>query len=184
MNEAALKLAPEALRVSVVAADPARRARLLELVRNLHHEVGAPGDADVVLTDDSKSNELQLSGTAGGLNQHAGARLPRDAGPEQIDAALRAVAVGLSVRVADDARDGFAALPETDERLLLTPRETEVLNAVASGLTNKEIARRLEISQHTVKFHLESLMHKLGVSSRAEAVSKSMRLHLLEPYRL
>jgi DNA-binding NarL/FixJ family response regulator len=88
------------------------------------------------------------------------------------------------VTVAEDAERSFEALPETEPRALLTPREIEVLNAVASGLTNKEIARALSISQHTVKFHLESLMRKLEVSSRAEAVSKSMRLRLLEPYRL
>ena len=97
--------------------------------------------------------------------------------------------MGLSVTVAEalgaEARGrGFAALTERDEPALLTPRETEVLQDVADGLTNKEIAAHLTISQHTVKFHLESLMRKLGVSSRAEAVSKSMRLKLLEPYRL
>ena len=67
---------------------------------------------------------------------------------------------------------------------LLTPRELEVLRDVADGLTNKEIAGHLGISLHTVKFHVESLMRKLVVSSRAEAVSKSMRLKLLAPYRL
>src|SRR5215471_9779975 len=120
MTEAALKLAPEGIRVAVIATDPARRARLVELVRKLHHELGTPDDADIVLTDDPRQNALQLSGMAGGANERATAKLPREASVEQIDAALRAVAVGLSVRVADDARDGFAAFPETDERLLLT----------------------------------------------------------------
>ena len=55
---------------------------------------------------------------------------------------------------------------------------------MSDGLTNKEIARVLNISRHTVKFHLESLMRKLAVSNRAEAVSKSLRMHLLEPHRL
>src|SRR5215471_2509894 len=117
MNEAALKLAPEGIRVAIVATDPVRRARLVELVRNLHHEVGMPDDADIVLTDDLRQNALQLSNAA---NERATAKLPREASAEQVDAALRTVAVGLSVRVADDARDGFAAFPETDERLLLT----------------------------------------------------------------
>ena len=51
---------------------------------------------------------------------------------------------------------------------LLTPRETEVLAAISEGFSNKEIARRLEISLHTVKFHIESLLRKLGARSRAE----------------
>jgi DNA-binding NarL/FixJ family response regulator len=59
----------------------------------------------------------------------------------------------------------------------LTPRETEVLVAVSDGLSNKEIARRLEISLHTVKFHIESLLRKLGARSRAEAVAKGLARH-------
>jgi DNA-binding NarL/FixJ family response regulator len=181
MNETALKLSSRELKVAIVAADPSSRERLAELVRGFDHVIGTTADADVILADDAKLKALRISGAR---HETAGAKLPREAGAEQIDAALRAVAVGLSVLAAEDLHDGFAALAETEERLLLTPREIEVLNAVASGLTNKEIARRLEISQHTVKFHLESVMRKLGVSSRAEAVSKSMRLRMLEPYRL
>jgi len=90
----------------------------------------------------------------------------------------------LSVSVAETPRRRFEALREPDGRALLTPRELEVLRDVADGLTNKEIAGHLGISLHTVKFHVESLMRKLVVSSRAEAVSKSMRLKVLQPYRL
>jgi DNA-directed RNA polymerase specialized sigma24 family protein len=81
--------------------------------------------------------------------------LPKDASPEQIDAALRAVAAGLRVSPAEEQGPAFAAL---DDHVgpLLTPRELEVLSAVADGLTNKEIARLLGISLHTVKFHPRS----------------------------
>jgi len=56
---------------------------------------------------------------------------------------------------------------------LLTPRELEVLAALAEGMTNKAIARRLDISLHTVKFHVESLFRKLGARTRTEAVAKA-----------
>lgn len=66
---------------------------------------------------------------------------------------------------------GFAAAREADE--LLTPREVEVLGAIGEGLTNKAIARRLGISLHTVKFHIESLFRKLGARTRTEALAKA-----------
>jgi DNA-binding NarL/FixJ family response regulator len=66
---------------------------------------------------------------------------------------------------------GFAAAREPDE--LLTPREVEVLSAIGEGLTNKAIARRLGISLHTVKFHVESLFRKLGARTRTEALAKA-----------
>ena len=68
---------------------------------------------------------------------------------------------------------GFGAMRETDARALLTPRELEVLAALAEGMTNKAIARRLNISLHTVKFHVESLFRKLGARTRTEAVAKA-----------
>lgn len=61
----------------------------------------------------------------------------------------------------------------------LTPRESEVLQLVAEGLPNKLIARRLQISEHTVKFHINAIFTKLGVSSRTEAVVYAMRLGLI-----
>ena len=60
------------------------------------------------------------------------------------------------------------------------PREIEVLAAIGDGLSNKEAARRLGISQHTVKFHVESLFRKLDATSRAEAVHKGLRQGLIE----
>ncbi|MDE1936533.1 MAG: response regulator transcription factor [Bradyrhizobium sp.] len=62
---------------------------------------------------------------------------------------------------------------EADGHALLTPRELEVLAALAEGMTNKAIARRLDISLHTVKFHVESLFRKLGARTRTEAVAKA-----------
>ncbi|MEK7324793.1 MAG: LuxR C-terminal-related transcriptional regulator, partial [Chloroflexota bacterium] len=61
----------------------------------------------------------------------------------------------------------------------LTTRELQVLQAVALGQTNKAIAMKLGISDHTVKFHLASAMSKLGAASRAEAVAVAMRRGLL-----
>jgi DNA-binding CsgD family transcriptional regulator len=70
-------------------------------------------------------------------------------------------------------------LPE-EPPVLLTPREIEVLGALGNGMTNKEVARLLGISPHTVKFHIESLFRKLGAASRAEAVAKGMRQQIVE----
>jgi len=186
MIERALVLRAAPLRVAVLAADPRRGLQLSRLVRELGHEIALDAaHASLVLTEgvavrgDLPSVAL---GAEGGDNHNA--RLPRDATVEQIDAALRAVAAGLTVSVAEEPHRRFEALADPEGPALLTPREIEVLRDVADGMTNKEIAGHLGISLHTVKFHLESLMRKLAVSSRAEAVSKSMRLRLLEPYRL
>ena len=73
--------------------------------------------------------------------------------------------------VMSDAKAGFAAASESDA--LLTPRELEVLGAIGEGLTNKAIARKLGISLHTVKFHIESLFRKLGARTRTEALARA-----------
>jgi len=62
----------------------------------------------------------------------------------------------------------------------LTPRELEVLAWVAQGHPNKEIAERLSISQRTVKFHVSSIMGKLGAANRTEAVALAVQHGLIE----
>ena len=61
----------------------------------------------------------------------------------------------------------------------LTPRELEVLSLVADGLRNKDIARELGVSEHTVKFHLAAVFGKLGASSRTEAVRRGLQFGII-----
>ena len=105
--------------------------------------------------------------------------LPEDASGLQIAAAIEAVAAGLSV-FDSEAIEPFPLIRSANgapERLpeALTPREVEVLRAMAEGLANKEIAARLGVSENTVKFHAASVMGKLGAGSRTEAVMLGVR---------
>jgi len=113
--------------------------------------------------------------------------LRRDALPEELAAAVQAVSAGIF------ALDRWLvpALASTSEALLteaqpvvatgegLTARELDVIQLMAEGLANKLIATRLHISEHTVKFHVSSIMTKLGASSRTEAVTIAARRGLL-----
>lgn len=165
------------LRVAVHAADPVRRRGLTTLVAAAGHEVTDAEDADVALLD-GVSEVLDIPAVSlGGLAAESAGLLPADAEPAQVDAALRAVAAGLLVR-SPGLPSGFAMLGEAPP--LLTPREVEVLALVGDGHSNKAAARRLGISQHTVKYHLEAVFTKLGVRTRAEAVREGLRRGLVE----
>ena len=61
----------------------------------------------------------------------------------------------------------------------LTPRELEVLEVLAEGLSNRAIAARLAISEHTVKFHVSSIFAKLGAENRTDAVRRGVRQGLI-----
>jgi DNA-binding NarL/FixJ family response regulator len=176
MSDPAHQFLPmERLRVAVHAVDLLRHAALCKMVAASGHVVvGVLDAADVVLADgDSPPGETRRVVALGGADRDLPGLLSRDASASQIDAAIRAVAAGLIVR-GPDARDaGFGAMRESDGQALLTPRELEVLAALAEGVTNKAIARRLNISLHTVKFHVESLFRKLGARTRTEAVAKA-----------
>ena len=176
MRESARKPVPTArLRVAVYATDARRRSALSRVVAEAGHlVVGAQDAADVVLADgDCAPGETRQVVILGGTGDDRAGVLFRDAGADQIDAAIRAVAAGLIVRLPDAMDTGFSAMRETDGHALLTPRELEVLATLAEGMTNKAIARRLNISLHTVKFHVESLFRKLGARTRTEAVAKA-----------
>ena len=107
--------------------------------------------------------------------------LSPDASSEELAAALHALAEGLWVGSPVLIQNLLErhALPEMEDAELvadpLTEREHEVLQLVAEGLANKQIALSLNISEHTVKFHLSSLYAKLGVTSRTEAVRTGAR---------
>jgi two-component system, NarL family, nitrate/nitrite response regulator NarL len=172
------------LRVAVAAADPVRQAGLAAIVRDSGHTVVDTADAaDVLLADAVPVGAAGIPVvTLGGAEMGQAGVLPAEAGTAQIDAALRAVAAGLIVRSAAAApqpQHGFAGYPDAAAPLL-TPREIEVLAAIGDGLSNKEVARRLGISQHTVKFHVEALFQKLDATSRAEAVHKGLKRGLIE----
>ena len=106
--------------------------------------------------------------------------VPPDAPPEELGAAVAAVAQGLVVLPRAVADGVLAEAPAVDELSEPpTAREGEVLGLLARGFSNKQIARELHISEHTVKFHISSLYAKLGVGNRAEAVSQGARHGLI-----
>lgn len=121
----------------------------------------------------------------------AGARglLFRDAGPLRLAAALRAVAEGLVVLdlsladlllpPADDGEDPADPTLGGEPAEPLTPREVEVLQLLSQGLFNKQIAARLVISEHTVKFHVAAILGKLGAEGRTDAVVRAARAGLI-----
>lgn len=164
-----------ALRVAVAAADPVRRADLAARVALAGHTLAEGyADADIVLAD-AASNAPEALPVLRLGERDEDAPLPSTLTPAQLDAALRAMSVGL--RVSLPAPAGFAEAEPA--RPLLTPRELEILACLGEGMSNKEVARKLGISAHTVKFHLEAVFTKLDATSRAEAVAKGLRRGLI-----
>ena len=151
LQEAALDLSPD---VILWQLSPEEDAAVALRALNSH---------SVVLLTSGAALEMIRAGASGVL-------LP-DATGEQIGIALRAVAAGLGIF--PPAHIDSPALPRNSATL--TARETEVLAMIAEGLANKEIAWRLGISEHTVKFHVSALLGKLGAATRAEAISAGIR---------
>ena len=124
--------------------------------------------------------------TAQALRMGARAVLPAELSRPQLLAALEAVSRGFVVAMPVEAETIVAASQSpasgiNGEELLepLTPREQQVLRMLALGLANKEIAARLNISEHTVKFHVAAILGKLGAASRTEAVARGIRRGLV-----
>jgi DNA-binding CsgD family transcriptional regulator len=172
---------PGRLRVAVVASDAATRSRFAALVMGSGHDVVELTESpQAILTDGAIDGSLPAPAlTIGAMEVEFAGRLPSDATLAQLDAALRAVAAGLTVRGPNPRDRSFEPLAE-DAWPVLTQREIEVLAALSDGLSNKAAARRLGISPHTVKFHVESVFRKLGATSRAEAVAKGLKRQIVE----
>lgn len=113
--------------------------------------------------------------------------LPEDSAAEELTAAVRALAQGLSTAPGDMLAELFynsgqlEGVPQASERAeeLLTDREIEVLELLALGLANKQIANTLQISVHTVKFHVSSIYTKLDATNRTEAVRLGLQNGLI-----
>ena len=157
--------------------------------------------ADVVLADLEKSSSLPLQSplpvpavllvdnpepgwAAHALRSGVKAILSSDAGAEDIIPAVIAAYAGFVFLDPAYARDLVQQVrapisPSSVVNEPLTPRELEVLDMLAEGLGNREIARRLGISDHTIKFHISSILDKLGAATRTEAVAMGLRLGLI-----
>ena len=184
--------------LAVVAADSLVRAGLASLLRG---QAGlsvvasfAPDDdlrgleleADVVVWDvdadfaalglDEALPVLALVAEDAADFPRANGVLYRTAPAAKLAAALGALAQGLSVLEPDFAERLFTQ-EETDALSEdLTPRELEVLQHLSEGLSNKAIAKTLDISENTVKFHVAALLAKFGVGSRTEVVVRAIQL--------
>ena len=136
------------------------------------------GAAVIVLAENPESNwvgQLLAAGVSGVLR--------RDGAGGQLAAAVQAAAAGLTALEPETLQGLMRPAMETIElepgEEELTPRETEVLGMMTEGLSNREIASTLGISEHTVKFHITSIFGKLGTSSRTEAVTEGIRRGLV-----
>jgi NarL family two-component system response regulator YdfI len=138
------------------------------------------GAAVVVLIDEPDANW-----TSRALRAEVRALLAREASREEIHSAIKAASNGMVLLDPEIAKDLLAgnrqsgADPTLETFEELTPREIEVLRMMAEGLGNKEIAARLGISDHTVKFHISSILAKTGASTRTEAVTLGIRMGLI-----
>jgi DNA-binding NarL/FixJ family response regulator len=160
----------ETLLVDLTAGSPE------DVLETLQAE-GLLRDTHVVLLSSARS----LSWANQALRAGARGILPRDLSAAQVATALNAIAQGFAVL---DPRElqlqsAGAANEAADLVETLTAREREVLQMLAQGRGNKEIAARLKISEHTVKFHVASILGKLGASTRTEAVSVALRRGLI-----
>jgi two-component system, NarL family, nitrate/nitrite response regulator NarL len=182
--------------VSLLASD-----QLLEPIATEGAERGDPGSAPSAIVVDYSAGEPEeilsiaeafpqtalvmigadLATDGPGLSGAPVAYLPSDVDAAALTAAVRAAATGLIVLDPTVAgATGVHTHARTSESAeTLTAREREVLMLVAEGLPNKAIARELGISEHTAKFHVGSLLGKLGAASRTEAVTLATRRGIL-----
>ncbi len=199
----------DAIRIWVQAEDPLVRHGLIALLGGRTElevfpapeiDSAEPIDASVLLIDGASEATIELirafvqrggfvlallaDAAAAPAALAAGARglLHRDAPVERMAAAIQALAQGLSViepTFLETLGDG-AVVREADEwGESLTPREGEVLTLLALGLANKQFGGRLGVIDHTAKFHVNSILGKLGVQSRSEAIVRAARLGLI-----
>jgi len=192
------------IRVAIAAGSPVTRAGLESLVASNPALKLAGSFADLSAVDALRADVVLAAAASGDVPAPAGGFTPafvllggtaahwtQEALRNGVRALLPETAsAGEILSAVEAAGNGLAAVDPADfERLLanapvhetaaegesLTPREIEVLRLMAEGAPNKTIAWKLEISEHTVKFHVASILNKLNAGTRTEAVTKGLR---------
>ncbi|WP_426301930.1 response regulator [Arthrobacter sp. R-11] len=138
----------------------------IEAIRQIR--AARPKQAVLVFTTYDSDADIVRAVDAGAMGY-----LLKDAAPDEIFAAVRGASRGQSHMSAPVASRLFQQMRNPDEAL--TPREAELLILLTEGLSNKELGRKLFISEATVKSHLAHIYAKLGVDSRAAAIAKALR---------
>lgn len=161
--EAAQQHAPD-----VVLMDLAMGAGMdgIEAIKQLRQRTAK--QAIIVFTTYDSDADIVRAVDAGAMGY-----LLKDAAPEEIFAAVRGAVQGKSVMSAPVASRLFQQLRNPDE--ILTPREAELLSLLTEGLSNRDLGKRLLISEATVKTHLAHIYAKLGVETRAAAIATAIR---------
>jgi DNA-binding NarL/FixJ family response regulator len=152
----------------VVVMDLAMGAGMdgIEAIRRIRERVR--GQAILVFTTYDSDADIVRAVDAGAMGY-----LLKDAAPEEIFSAIRGAVQGKSVMSPPVASRLFQQLRNPEE--ILTPREAELLSLLTEGLSNRELGRRLFISEATVKTHLAHIYAKLGVETRAAAIATAIR---------
>jgi len=177
----------------ILIAEPALAARIAALLEATGIRTTGASAHAVLITDTAVERDeerpviaiVERTAMRRALRGGAAAVLPKGVGAAQLRLAIEAAAAGLAVMPQDlmmrDApdREASAWAAEADGTVALTRREREVLELVATGASNKMIARELAITVHTVKFHLAAILDKLDAAGRTEAVARAVRLGLL-----
>jgi two-component system, NarL family, response regulator YdfI len=174
-----------------ISASAITRAGIESLLRASSGIEMVSSGADVVIAEDepppgvaeSTAAVIVLSDdpqwTAEALRNGIRAILPRELSPAEMLAAVEAAAAGLVVLHPRDLETILPVAHPARSVEALSPREIEVLGMMAEGISNKEIAARMGISEHTVKFHVAQIMGKLRAGTRTEAVMTGVRMGLV-----
>jgi DNA-binding NarL/FixJ family response regulator len=166
-----VEISPDLLLIDVNS--PAVSAAVIGMAEDL------PAGAGIVVLADSPEPQWVSAALHAGVN----AILTREVTREELRIAISAAEAGLILLHPTSANMLAHSNPIQNDSAefveTLTSREQEVLRLVSEGLGNREIGGRLNISEHTVKFHISSILGKLGAASRAEAVSQGIRRGLI-----
>jgi DNA-binding NarL/FixJ family response regulator len=176
-----LVAAAERLRPDVVLVDLMMPGGGIEAIHRLQSLASPP--RALVLTSFAGDDQVIPALRAG-----AAGYLLKDVDPADLEAAIRTVHAGgalldpsVAARVVDEVRAPHPA-PAVDDRIeRLTPREREVLAALARGRSNREIAAELYVAEKTVKTHVSSVLAKLRVTDRTQAALYAVRHDLADP---